>query len=90
MKPAGLRGPFVLDDVVIDREVTPRRPGAFVLTGSTNYTSGDARVGRSDTDVNNQLHVYVGSYRYFSFEYCASAQEAFEAEDRVRLGYASR
>ncbi len=32
------------------------------------------------TNVNNQLHVYVDSYSYFSFEYCSSSRNAFEVE----------
>ncbi len=78
-----LRGPFRLNDDVIDREVAPYRPGVFVLGGSGTSTLPDARVGRSDINVNNQLHVYVDSYSYFSFEYCASARDAFEAECRL-------
>jgi len=75
-----LRGPFFLEDSVIDSEVLPHRPGVFVLGGSGTFTLQDARVGRSDTNVNNQLHVHVGSYGYFSYEYCSSAQDAFETE----------
>jgi len=80
---ASLRGPFELEDDVIDREVAAHRPGAFVLGGSGTFTLRDARVGRSDTNVNNQLHVYVGSYNYFAYEYCFSAQDAFECECRL-------
>ncbi len=75
-----LRGPFVLSDEMIDEEVD-LRPGAFAL-GSLEG-SGIFRVawvGRSDTDVNNQLHVHVGSYQHFSFELHFNAWQAFEAE----------
>jgi hypothetical protein len=80
MSRAHLRGPFDLEDEVIDDKVAPRRPGVFLLGGSGVFTLQDAWVGRSDTDVNNQLHVYVDSYRYFSFQYSSSALEAFEME----------
>jgi len=80
MQRSSLKGPFFLHDEDIDREVEPDRPGVFLLGGSGVFSLSDARVGRSDTNLNNQLHVYVGSYRYFSFQYCSSAQESFEAE----------
>lgn len=77
----GLRGPFALTDEVIDQEVSPSRPGAYVLEnfGDPPEFRVDY-VGRSDTDVNNQLHVHVGSYKRFRYEYCDSAQAAFERE----------
>jgi len=77
----GLKGPFELTDEVVDREVSETRPGTYTLEDSVGL--GDRRVfyvGRSDTDVNNQLHVHVGSYPRFRFEYCSSAQRAFERQ----------
>lgn len=77
----GLRGPFALNDLVIDREVSEIGPGAFVLEASADLVNFRvAYVGRSDTNVNNQLHVHVGSYKRFRYEYCPSAQAAFEKE----------
>lgn len=83
MQRARLLGPFELDDEVIDREVEPRQPGVFLLGGSGVFTVENGRVGRSDTNLNNQLHVYVDSYRYFSFLCCSSPREAFEMECRL-------
>ena len=77
----GLRGPFALTDQVIDQEVGASQPGAYVLEESTDLIHFHVvYVGRSDTDVNNQLHVHVGSYKRFRYEYCISAQAAFEKE----------
>ncbi|HTW63155.1 MAG TPA: hypothetical protein VME17_01010 [Bryobacteraceae bacterium] len=77
----GLRGPFVLSDRVIDQEVSHICPGAYVLEDSSDLVHFQTvYVGRSDTDVNNQLHVYVGLYKRFSYQCCASAQAAFEKE----------
>ena len=77
----GLQGPFALTDEVIDEEVTLRQPGAYVLEGSTDLVNFRVHyVGRSDTDVNNQLHVHVGSYKRFRYQYCSSGQAAFEKE----------
>jgi hypothetical protein len=73
------RGPFILSDRVIDQEVTNGRPGAFVCGSSDDVANFRiAFVGSSETDVNNQLHLYVGAYQRFGYEYCSSAQEVFE------------
>lgn len=87
----GLRGPFALTDCIIDRVVTDRSPGAFLLDDSDD--GGDfsvAFVGRSDLDVNNQLHVYVGRYRRFKFVYCPSARAAFQKECGLFHDFAPR
>jgi hypothetical protein len=77
----GLRGPFALTDQVIDQEVRASQPGAYVLEESADLVNFRVvYVGRSDTDVNNQLHVHVGSYKRFLYEYCSSAEAAFEKE----------
>ncbi len=75
-----LKGPFHLNDGAIDREVERCRAGVFVLSRQGFADSDYLFAGRSDIDVNNQLHVYVGAYRFFNFEFCASEQEAFAAE----------
>jgi len=80
----GLRGPFDLTDDVIDREVLQKSAGAFALDDSQDV--GDFNgvyVGRSDFDVNNQLHVHVGAYKRFKYEYCSSPQDAFNSECRL-------
>ncbi len=77
----GLLGPFALTDQVIDQEVGQRQPGAYVLEESSDLVNFRvAYVGRSDTNLKNQLHVHVGSYKRFRYEYCSSAQAAFEKE----------
>jgi hypothetical protein len=77
----GLRGPFALSDGMIDEHVSQSGPGAYVLEDSADLVNFRVvYVGRSDTNVNNQLHVHVGSYKRFRYEYCASSQAAFEKE----------
>lgn len=75
----GLEGPFALTDDAIDEVVRERSPGAFVLE-STNEGMRSVFVGRSDFDVNNQLHVYVGAYTRFKFVYAPSPRAAFERQ----------
>jgi hypothetical protein len=77
----GLKGPFALTDRVIDEEVGPGSPGVFALDDMANGTGFHiVFVGRSDIDVNNQLHVYVGAYKRFKFHRSASPQAAFDEE----------
>ena len=71
----------MLTDNVIDREVPEKSAGAFALDDSEDALGFHVvYVGRSDVDINNQLHVYVGTYKRFKFEYCSSPQDAFECE----------
>ena len=77
----GLRGPFSLTDDVIDAQVRERQPGVYALEESSDLIQFRVvYVGRSDSDVNNQLHVHVGSYKRFRYQPCSTAQGAFERE----------
>ena len=77
----GLEGPYALTDSVIDEVVRRQSPGAFALDKADDGGGFQiVYVGRSDLDVNNQLHVYVGTYKRFKFAYCASPHAAFEKE----------
>lgn len=91
MERNGLRGPFALSDDMIDREVNGHRAGAFALDDCGNGDNFTITfVGRSDIDVNNQLHVYVGRYERFKFVYCSSAKAAFERECELFHDFAPR
>jgi hypothetical protein len=77
----GIQGPFALTDSNIDREVTRTSAGVFTLDDTEDAVRFHVVfVGRSDFDLNNQLHVYVGTYKRFKFAYCSSARSAFEKE----------
>jgi hypothetical protein len=77
----GLQGPFALTDRTIDQEVVQNQPGVYVLEESADLVNFRVvYVGRSDTNLNNQLHVHVGSYKRFRYQHCGSAQAAFEKE----------
>jgi hypothetical protein len=76
----GLWGPFTLSDQVIDEEVTHSGAGVYLLEQSADLVNFRVvYVGRSDTNV-NQLHVHVGSYKRFRYEYCSSVEAAYEKE----------
>lgn len=79
--PNSLRGPLALEDHVIDDEISRESAGAYVLEESRDLVRFHVTyVGRSDRNINNQLHVHVGSYKRFQFQYCSSAEEAFQEE----------
>jgi len=79
-----MKGPFLLTDSEVDRQVTRTAPGNYGL----GYTKDDGTfvvqyVGRSDDDVNNRLHDWVGTnHKKFKYSYAGSAKEAFEKECR--------
>jgi hypothetical protein len=81
MAQSGFEGPFALTDDIIDREVAPGCPGAYVLEDSVDLVNFEVvYAGKSDCDVNNQLHVHVGAYKRFRFQICPSSQAAFEMQ----------
>src|SRR5256885_4834725 len=72
--------PIKLADKRINEEVTETSPGVYALDATTAGPFTVSRIGRSDTDLNNRLHDYVGEYEYFRFAYSSSPKRAFEAE----------
>ena len=80
-----MNGPYSLTANAIDQEVTQTSPGNYAL----GYLGDDAfvvrYVGRSDSDVNDRLHRWVGVTKrdsQFKFSYASSVKEAFEKECR--------
>jgi len=81
MPATGLKGPFVLDNETIDKEVTRTSSGAYALGKVGDNTFYVSYVGRSDDDLNGRLKNWVGKkYSSFKFEYYASPKAAFEKE----------
>ena len=76
----GLKGPFILSLVEIDRTVRRASPGVFVLGTFETALSRPSIVGRSDTDLAKRLITYTGFDTHFGFSLCASAEIAFLAE----------
>ena len=73
-----LRGRFALNGATIDREVTLKSPGVYVL--SRNRSTAHY-VGRSDVSVRDRLKDYTTTtYAYFWFAYATSARDAFYKE----------
>ncbi len=83
---ATLRDSYLLEAATIDRVVTERAPGAYVLGHKRSGGMFSAAfVGRADANLNVRLKQLAdqNSYTAFMFQYCATAKEAFEAECTV-------
>ena len=81
-----LQGSYLLEAATIDRVVTERLPGAYVL--GHKRTGGIFRVsfvGRAEANLNVRLkqQAEMNAYSAFMFQYCTNPQEAFEAECKV-------
>ena len=76
-------GPYIFTSAEIDRVVTKTSPGNYGL-GYSNDTFIVLYVGRSDSDVNQELKARLGSSRYkeFKYSYATSPKAAFEKECR--------
>src|SRR6185312_2435912 len=81
-----LQGSYPFDAATVDRVVTKRSAGAFVLgQKSLGRIFTIAFVGRAENDLNvrlKQLSV-TQPYGAFMFQYCETAQAAFVAECQV-------
>jgi len=79
-----LQGSYPLDPATVDRVVTQRSAGAFVLGHkSTGRIFTIAFVGRAENNLNvrlKQLAAGPAGYTAFMFQYCDDAQAAFTAE----------
>lgn len=83
MARTGLIGPFALDCTSIDRYVG-NNIGTYALGATTERGEFVVRyVGRSDSNVNQQLKSWIGRYEKFEYRHYLSARAAFEKECRL-------
>jgi hypothetical protein len=79
-----MNGPYVFSSSEIDRVVTKTLPGNYGL----GYKNDEGTfivlyVGRSDSDVNQELKARLDSrYQHFKYSYATSPKAAFEKECR--------
>jgi hypothetical protein len=79
----GLFRPFALDRGNVDQYVG-NNIGAFTLGAANERGEFVPRyVGRSDTDVNQQLKSWIGRYQQFEYRHFLSTRAAFEKECRL-------
>lgn len=82
MASLGMNGPYVFDSEKIDEVVTKTSAGNYAL----GYTKDNGTfiveyVGRSDTDVNQELKTKPSNkYKKFKYSYATSPKAAFEKE----------
>ena len=82
MASLGMEGPYNFTSSEIDRVVTKTSPGNYAL-GLSNDTFNVNYVGRSDSNVNQELKVRLDSkYKHFKYSYATSSKTAFEKECR--------
>ena len=83
MTTLNMNGPFDLDEVSIDSEVTETSAGNYAL-GKQSEKGGlvVSYVGRSDSDVNLRLRYWASNSKHamFKFSYASSPKEAYEKE----------
>jgi len=82
MPSTGLNGLYKLDKDTIDKVVTKKSAGAYVLGSlGKNKRLVPEYVGRDDKDINDRLNSWVGKgYSHFKFKYYDSPKAAFEKE----------
>jgi hypothetical protein len=73
---------YSLTSETIDKVVTSKSAGIYVLDRNTGPGFIVKYVGRADDDVADRLkkHAGKGYYKYFKFEYQPSAKAAFDRE----------
>jgi len=79
-----MNGPYSLDDEVIDAALTRRSPGNYALGYLDGETFVVFYVGRSDSDVRQSLHEWVGMPSAYE-RYAAPARAPWDVRRRGRL-----
>ena len=72
---------YIFTATKIDEVVTRKSPGNYAL----GYTDDKGTfivqyVGRSDTDLNQELKARLAQYKKFKYSYASSSKDAFEKE----------
>jgi len=81
MSSLGMNGTYILTNEKIDEVVTKKSPGNYALSKSSEGTFYINYVGRSDTDLNQELKAQDKKiYKRFKFSYATSPKAAFEKE----------
>jgi hypothetical protein len=80
MATLNMNGPYDLTLENIKSLITKKSPGNYALGNVQNNSFYVKYVGRADSDVNDRLKTWVGSYKYFKYSYASSPKAAFEKE----------
>lgn len=78
-----MQGPYNFTSSEIDKIVTRTSPGNYALGRTDDGTFFVSYVGRSDSDVNQELKARLTlNYTKFKYSYATSSKVAFEKECR--------
>jgi len=83
MASLGMKGPYELNEMTIDTQVTKTSPGNYALGKKNDAgTFVVGYVGRSDSDVNARLKSWVRKTKrpLFKYSYATSPKAAFQKE----------
>jgi hypothetical protein len=75
-----LSGPHSLSTKIIERTITRKSPGVYLLSAVEDGVVSVRRVGRSNDDVAAHLKECIGLYSQFAFAYASSRENAYEIE----------
>ena len=78
-----LDGPHSLSAKSVERTITRKSAGVYVLSGLEGGISNARFVGRSDDDVGASLKGGIGLYSHFAFVYASSPKSAYEMECEI-------
>jgi hypothetical protein len=78
-----LSGPHSLSAKIIERTITRKSPGVYLLSALEDGVASARRVGRSKDDVGAHLKECIGLYSQFAFAYASSPENAYEIECEI-------
>jgi hypothetical protein len=78
-----LDGPHSLSTKSVERTVTRKMAGVYVLSAMEGGIASPRLVGRSDHDVGTKLKDGIGLYSHFAFVYASSPRSAYEMECEI-------
>lgn len=78
MTTLGMLGPIELKADNIDNLINAKSPGNFALGHIEGKAFIVKYIGRSDSNLNNQLKTYIGRYPNFKWSYASSVKAAYD------------
>ena len=78
-----LDGPHSLSVKSVERTITRKSAGVYVLSALEGGSVNPRLVGRADDDVGTSLKEAIGLYSHFAFVYASSPKNAYEMECEI-------
>jgi hypothetical protein len=80
MAAPSLKGPYPLNSDSVSLTVTGNTAGAYIVGSNRLGRFDPLYVGRSETDLVQQLLKHIGNYASFSYAYASSPRVAYQME----------